>query len=380
MGAKIAYMTETKEEAERIGKMDLSELSGGPSSAPAQEEKTQSASGASSSVNTSHTHIDLDASQVMPSARHLMAAKGVDSSNVQGSGKGGRILKGDVIKYLEDKSSSPKSQTKSSQDVSQKSNIDDTSKQSGKSGAEPAAPTTNTLTTDTPRGKYRDEKASGVRKVIAQRLTESKANNPHLYLIMDCQTDELIALRKSLKKSGVNVSMNDMVIKAVAKALKDVPQANVTFNRKSGEIEPCSSVDISVAVATEGGLITPIVKDADKRGLLDINADVKDLAKRARAGKLQPEEYQGGSFTISNLGMFGIDEFTAVINPPQGCILAVGQGQRHLRSLDDGGEPEAATIMSVQLSVDRRAVDEMGSSQFLQVFQKYIEKPHLLVT
>jgi pyruvate/2-oxoglutarate dehydrogenase complex dihydrolipoamide acyltransferase (E2) component len=163
-----------------------------------------------------------------------------------------------------------------------------------------------------------------VRKVIASRLTESKATIPAQYTSIDCRIDALLKIRAVLKEAGMNVSVNDLVIKAAGKALRAVPEANAQYDRKSDRVVANKAVDVSVAVATDGGLITPIVKDADLLGVQGIADKVKDLAGRARAGKLKPEEFQGGSFTISNLGMFGIDSFVAVINPPQACILAVG--------------------------------------------------------
>jgi pyruvate dehydrogenase E2 component (dihydrolipoamide acetyltransferase) len=198
---------------------------------------------------------------------------------------------------------------------------------------------------------------------------------------MDCNIDSLLTLRVKLKDAGVNVSVNDMVIAAAARALRVVPEANAFFDAKSGKVKANGSVDVSVAVATDGGLITPIVKSADTLSLGSINAKVKDLAGRARANKLKPEEFQGGSFTISNLGMFpSINEFSAVINPPQACILAVGKGeQRVLPPTTKGGSPFVATVMSLQLSSDARVVEGHIAGQFLQALRAYLEDPTLLV-
>ena len=223
---------------------------------------------------------------------------------------------------------------------------------------------------------YTDVATSTMRKVIAKRLTESKAMIPHYYSRIDCKLDALLDYRKTLKENGINVSVNDMVIRAAALALKDVPQANAQWQDGAGVVKN-NSVDISVAVATPGGLITPIVKDCDLIGMRDINANVSELAGRAREGKLQPEEYTGGSFTISNLGMFGIKEFTAVINPPQACILAVGGG-RNVPHPTTSGSLEKKTDMTVNLSSDRRVVNETISAQYLSAFQRYIETPMLL--
>ena len=235
-------------------------------------------------------------------------------------------------------------------------------------------------------GTFTDVKASGVRKVIASRLTESKAGTPHFYATMDCKLDAVLLLRAKLKDVGIAVSVNDVVIAAAARALRAVPEANSFFDVKSGLVRKNATVDVSVAVATEGGLITPIVKGADALGLAGINSKVKDLAGRARAGKLQPAEYQGGSFTISNLGMFAaINEFSAVINPPQACILAVGKGEARvlLPRLGEAGDvpsavPFISQVMSVQLSADARVVDAAIAGQFLFAFRTFVEDPTLI--
>lgn len=226
--------------------------------------------------------------------------------------------------------------------------------------------------------KYTDIPNTGMRKVIAKRLTESKAHVPHYYSSIECEIDELLKLRKTLKRDfDINVSVNDLVIKAAALALRDVPQANAKWNTKTQSIDSGEGVvDISVAVATPSGLITPIITKADKRGLVDINTSVKDLATRARLGKLLPEEYQGGSFSISNLGMFGINSFSAVINPPQACILAVGAGIAKVVPPRDGRtKPLVVTKVTVQLSSDRRVVNEATAGLFLQTFRSYFSSP-----
>jgi len=235
--------------------------------------------------------------------------------------------------------------------------------------------------------RYVDIPNSNMRKVIAKRLTESKSTVPHFYTSIECEVDDLMKLRKRLQSDfDVNVSVNDLVIKSAALALRDVPRVNSKWSKQLNAIDSSMShrVDISVAVATPNGLITPIVTDADKRGLADINSTVKDLATRARDGKLKPDEYQGGSFSISNLGMFGISSFSAVINPPQACILAVGAGIKKVLppklptegvSGDSKPKPRVVTTVTVQLSADRRVVDEAVASQFLQVFQGYLSNP-----
>ncbi len=212
-----------------------------------------------------------------------------------------------------------------------------------------------------------------MRKVIARRLTESKQFAPHFYMTVDCEIDALLATRKKLneKLADGKVSVNDLVIKAAAIALKQVPAANASWTES--ETRVYHSVDISVAVAIEGGLITPVIRGAQNKGLAEIASEMKDLAARARDGKLMPEEYQGGTFSISNLGMFGVKEFAAVINPPQGAILAVGAGAQ--RAVVKDGALAIATVMSCTLSVDHRVVDGAIGAEFLATFKKLIEDP-----
>ncbi len=220
---------------------------------------------------------------------------------------------------------------------------------------------------------YELQPLSSMRKTIARRLSESKQTVPHFYLTVDCEIDELLRLRKELngRFEDTKISVNDFVIRAAALALKQVPGANASFD-PSG-ILLYRHADVSVAVATPGGLITPIVKAAETKGLATISAEMKDLAARAREGKLKPEEYQGGTFSVSNLGMFGVTDFAAIINPPQGCILAVGAGAQ--RPVVKDGALAVATVMSCTLAVDHRVVDGALGAQFLAAFKKLIEYP-----
>lgn len=221
--------------------------------------------------------------------------------------------------------------------------------------------------------EYEQEPLSGMRRVIAKRLTESKQTVPHFYLTVDCQVDELLKVRKELnsRSEAYKVSVNDFVIRAAAIALKKVPAANASFDPEG--MMYYKHADISVAVATPSGLITPIIKAAEGKGLATISNEMKDLAVRARDGKLKPEEYQGGTFSVSNLGMFGVKEFAAIINPPQGCILAVGAGEQ--RPVVKDGALAVATVMSCTLSVDHRVVDGAVGAEFLAAFKKLIEDP-----
>ena len=251
--------------------------------------------------------------------------------------------------------------------------------------ASPIIVAPETVTT-VPPSMYEDSPASNMRKIISRRLTESKATVPHFYTSIEIPLDSILSLRKVLAKEfDTKVSVNDFIIKASALALRDVPEVNGTFDSKTQSQRTFESVDISVAVATPTGLITPIVPSTQKLSLTDISAKVRDLATRARDNKLAPEEFQGGTFTISNLGMFGISEFSAVINPPQGAILAVGGGERKIvpGSVDvetgEKGKPRSQTTMTARLSADRRVVDEATAALFMGALKEYMNQPKLMM-
>ena len=221
---------------------------------------------------------------------------------------------------------------------------------------------------------YHEEKPSGMRRTIARRLLEAKTTIPHWYLTVDCELDRLLDLRQQLNQrapDGVKVSVNDLIIKAAAVTLRRVPQVNAAWSDEAMIF--FDRVDVSVAVATPGGLITPIIKDADRKGLAAISAEMKDLAARARDNRLAPEEFQGGTFTISNLGMFGAREFAAIINPPQSAIMALGKGEQ--RPVVKDGALAVATMMSATLSADHRIVDGAVSAAFMSSFKATVEDP-----
>ncbi|XP_057979505.1 dihydrolipoyllysine-residue acetyltransferase component 1 of pyruvate dehydrogenase complex, mitochondrial [Malania oleifera] len=295
--------------------------------------------------------------RISPSAKLLIAEFGLDASSLKASGPRGTLLKGDVLAAI-------KSGKGSSRVSSSKENIPSSS-QTHPQTSSAASPQSKSHPQQS--DSFEDLPNSQIRKVIAKRLLESKQNTPHLYLSSDVTLDALLSFRKELKEQhGVKVSVNDIVIKAVAVALRNVPEANAYWNDEKGEVIFCDSVDISVAVATEKGLMTPIVRNADQKTISSISSEVKELAEKARAGKLTPNEFQGGTFSISNLGMFPVDHFRAIINPPQACILAVGRGNRIVEPVvgSDGIEkPAVVTKMNLTLSADHRVFDgKVGGS------------------
>jgi len=227
-------------------------------------------------------------------------------------------------------------------------------------------------------------KNSNIRKVIARRLLESKQNVPHFYLSCELNIDKMLEVRASMnsvadidsnEKPAYKISVNDLIIKACAMALNKVPNANSSWSDES--LLLFNNVDISVAVAIEGGLITPIVKNADQKSIIEISSEMKLLAKKAREGKLQPEEFQGGSFSISNLGMYGIDNFSAIVNPPQSCILAVSRAVE--KPIAVNGLIKVANMMNITLSADHRCVDGAVAAEFLKALRNFIENPILML-
>jgi pyruvate dehydrogenase E2 component (dihydrolipoamide acetyltransferase) len=300
-----------------------------------------------------------------------------------GSGKGGRVTKGDVLLAIQNGTLMPALKAAPSSEAV-------ASIATPAAAKAPQVPPTQLQ--DLPLlevetfGTFDDVANNNMRKVIARRLTESKREVPHYYTSVEVELDNVLKLRKQLVANhDIKVSVNDVIIRCVSLALRDVPEVNGTYDPKTDSVKLQDSIDVSVAVATPGGLITPIVPHTDKLGLSEITEKVRDLAVRARDGKLAPEEYQGGTFCVSNLGMFGIDEFSAVINPPQAAILAVGGGTRRVVSTPyiDGAEeqpkPSIKTIMTARLSADRRVIDEATASLFMSAFKHYISKPELLL-
>ncbi|KAK1382587.1 Dihydrolipoamide acetyltransferase component of pyruvate dehydrogenase complex [Heracleum sosnowskyi] len=296
--------------------------------------------------------------RISPSAKLLINEHGLDASSLLASGPRGTLLKGDVLDAIKSGKGSAKSSS------------------AGKKSPPQVQPQTSSSASESvgtrkqQSDSFEDQPNSQIRKVIAKRLLESKQNTPHLYISSDVILDPLLSFRKELKeKYNVKVSVNDIVIKAVAIALKNVPEANAFWNDEKGEIVLCDSVDISIAVATEKGLMTPIVRNADQKSISVISLEVKELAEKARTGKLLPNEFQGGTFSISNLGMFPVDRFCAIINPPQAGILAVGRGNQVVEPIVgiDGVEmPGVITKMNLTLSADHRVFDGKVGGDFVK--------------
>jgi pyruvate dehydrogenase E2 component (dihydrolipoamide acetyltransferase) len=291
-----------------------------------------------------------------PLAKRIAAGKGIDLALIRGSGPNGRIVKDDVESFAPGAA------------------IAVAPVAAAVSAAAPAS-----IAAIDGGAPFAEEKLSGVRKVIARRLTESKQTVPHFYLTIDIRLDPLLELRaqlnKSLEPDGVKLSVNDLLIKALARALMRVPQCNVSYHGDT--LRRYSRADISVAGAAPSGLITPVITNADTKGLAAISTEMKTLAGKARDGKLMPHEYQGGTASLSNLGMFGIKQFDAVINPPQGMILAVGAGQQQPYVVN--GAVEVATVLHASGSFDHRAIDGADGAQLMEAIKQLCENPMGLV-
>ncbi|WP_426263661.1 pyruvate dehydrogenase complex dihydrolipoamide acetyltransferase [Sphingomonas sp. PWP1-2] len=299
---------------------------------------------------------DGDRVKASPLARRIAAEKSIDLATLQGSGPNGRIVRAD----LEGAKSGHAPAAAASAPAAE------TAAPAPVAAAKPAA---------IPDIPHTAEKLSNVRKTIARRLTESKQTVPHIYLTVDIRLDALLKLRaemnKGLEGRGVKLSVNDLLIKALAASLIQVPKCNVMFT--PDQLISFSRADISVAVSTPSGLITPIISGADTKGVATISTEMKDLAARARDNKLKPQEYQGGTASLSNMGMFGIKQFEAVINPPQGMIMAIGAGEKRPYIIDDA--LGVATVMSATGSFDHRAIDGADGAQLMQAFKALVESP-----
>ena len=354
----IAVLLEDGESADDIG--DTPAAAPAPAEMPKEEAKAETPASAPKAPPAPSSDKG-DRIFASPLARRIAADKGLDLSQIKGTGPKGRIVKADV-EDAKPQAAAPKADA-------------------SKADAPAAAPAmAQSASADQVKKLYGDRAFEEVpldnmRKTIAARLTEAKQTIPHFYLRRDIELDNLLAFRSQLNKKleakGVKVSVNDFVIKACALALQDVPDCNAAW--AGDRVLKFEASDVAVAVAIDGGLITPVIRDADSKTISKISAEIKDLATRARDRKLAPHEYQGGAFSVSNLGMMGIENFDAVINPPHGAILAVGAGVKKPVVKDEA--VAIATVMSVTLSVDHRVIDGALGAELLQAFKGYIEEP-----
>ena len=341
----IAVLLAEDEDASALDGVDLAPAAGAavtPSSMPQADPSPEPSAAAAESAATPPRAAQGADIKASPLARSMAKQAGIDLAGIAGTGPKGRIVKRDI--------------------------------DGAAAGSTAKAPTATAAPLPLPAGvAYEDIKLSNMRRIIAERLQEAKQTIPHFYLTVDCQLDALLALRKDLngRSDDYKLSVNDFVIRALALALRKVPEANAAWGGDT--IRMFKSADVSVAVAIDGGLITPIIRNADAKGLVDISNEMKELATRARDGKLMPEEYQGGTFSLSNLGMFGIKQFDAVINPPQAGIIAVGAGEQ--RPIVKNGALDVATVMSCTLSCDHRVIDGAIGARLLTAFKGLMEEP-----
>ena len=358
VNAAIAILLEDGESADDIGAQSAAPA---PASAPKAEApaaaEAPKAAPAPAAAKSGGSRLFAS-----PLARRIAEQKGLDLSQIKGSGPHGRIVKADI--------------ENATQTATPKAAAAATAPSASASAAMATGPSSDTVAKMYADREYEEITLNGMRKTIAARLTEAKQTVPHFYLRHDIQLDALMAFRAQLNKQleprGVKLSVNDFIIKACALALQEVPDANAVWaGDKVFKLKPS---DVAVAVAIEGGLFTPVLKGAEMKSLSALSAEMKDLAARARDRKLAPHEYQGGSFAISNLGMFGIDNFDAVINPPHGAILAVGAGSKK-PVVGADGELAIATVMSVTLSVDHRVIDGALGAELLNAIKANLEAP-----
>jgi pyruvate dehydrogenase E2 component (dihydrolipoamide acetyltransferase) len=361
----IAVLLDDGESADNIG--------AAPAAAPvATDAPAEESAAAPAAAPAPAAPVSADGSRLFatPLARRIAADKGLDLSTVAGSGPHGRIIKADV------------DGTTAQPAVAAAHAVATATAAAPVPAAAAVAtgPSTDIVLKTYADRPFEEVSLDGMRKIIATRLTEAKQSVPHFYLRRDIQLDELLKFRSQLNKQlearGVKLSVNDFIIKACALALQAVPEANAVW--AGDRVLRFEKSDVAVAVAIEGGLFTPVLQNAEDKSLSALSAEMKDLASRARERKLAPHEYQGGSFAISNLGMFGIDNFDAIINPPHAAILAVGAGAKK-PIVGKDGELAVGTVMSVTLSVDHRVIDGALGAQLIQAIKDNIENPMLML-
>ncbi|GAB4822457.1 hypothetical protein N2152v2_009503 [Parachlorella kessleri] len=385
VGAPVAVLVE---ESEAVGAFKDYAPGGAAAQPPSEDSSAQPEASQAAAAPAEEAGRPAEANHRMgPAARLLLEQSHLPLSAVRPTGPHNIITKGDVLEAMARAEQGSNQQPQQAQQQPAKGQQQPQQTPAAAAAAAPPAqqPPKPQAARKSPdqqqqpgsrrRGQadYVDLPNSQVRRIIAQRLQESKRTIPHTYTVADVRLDGVAALREALKQQGTKVSVNDCIIKAVAMALVEVPEANARWDPAAEEAAPYQSVDVAVAVATEGGLITPIVKAANTKTVVQISAEVRDLAARARANKLKPEEFQGGSFSISNLGMYGVDSFYAIINPPQACIMAVG-GARSVPIMR-GGQPASETRMTVSLSADERVYTGEVASRFLEAFKRHMAVP-----
>ncbi|EXL01757.1 pyruvate dehydrogenase complex dihydrolipoamide acetyltransferase, partial [Aquamicrobium defluvii] len=386
VNALIAVLAEDGEDVAQAAKAsgdapaDAPKAEAKAESAPAPAEAPRAEASAPAKPEAKAAAKDTDRVFASPLARRIAREAGLDLSGISGSGPQGRVVKADVEAAIAGGGAKAAAVAPAGEAAAPAA----------------AAPAVKPMSDEAvlklfEEGSYELIPHDNMRRTIARRLVEAKSTVPHFYLTVDCELDALLALRKQLndaapvkktdnpaiggEEPAYKLSVNDLIIKALALALKEVPDANVSWTE--GAMVRHRHADVGVAVSIPGGLITPIVRKAEEKSLSSISNEMKDLAARARTRKLKPEEYQGGTTAVSNLGMFGIRDFAAVINPPHATILAIGAGEQ--RAVVKGGEVKAATVMSVTLSTDHRAVDGALGAELIGAFKRLIENPMGLV-
>ncbi|MDP7222702.1 MAG: pyruvate dehydrogenase complex dihydrolipoamide acetyltransferase [Alphaproteobacteria bacterium] len=375
----IAILLEEDEDESALEGFEASNDSAAPSAPAQDEEKSQNSSDKKADDDQKAASVPAAPQTssgkrifASPLARRMAEQAGLDLSTITGSGPRGRIVKADIEAAQSGKTAAtPAATQETAQDKTPSASAAAPATAGGSAASGPDAK----QLADSYGMEYEEIPNNNMRKVVAKRLLESKQTVPHFYLTVELQIDKLLKTRSEINKKAdgaFKVSVNDFFIKAVATALQSYPAANVSWTDNA--ILQYKHSDISVAVATPNGLITPIIKKAETKGLRTISEEMKDLATRARAGKLKPEEFQGGSFSVSNLGMFGVQEFDAIINPPQSCILAVGAGTKK-PYVDGDDEIQIGTFVQCTLSVDHRSVDGAVGAEYLQHLKRYIEDP-----
>jgi pyruvate dehydrogenase complex dihydrolipoamide acetyltransferase long form len=364
VGAIVAVMVEEKEHVGAFASYVPPAVNAAATDAATTP--TQSPSSSTSSLTSSTTTVRTDESggRMWPSVRRLLAESGIDPLAITPTGPRGMLVKGDVLAAMglcaAPVGSAPSTSTPTS-----------TQNASKKPAGLKAAPAAPVLDEDT----FEDVPVTTIRKVIASRLLESKTQTPHEFVTADVSLASVAKLRAALKARDVKASVNDCVVYAVARALRASPKVNAKWDEASASAVTDPDVDVAIAVATDGGLITPIVRGADAKSLTAIGSEVRELAGRARKGGLKPHEFTGGSFSVSNLGMFPVDSFSAILNPPQGAIMAVGRGVDKIKIDESTGELFDEPTMSVTVSADARVADVADVARFLNAFKETIEQP-----